>query len=529
MLLKASSNKYTFFYFPDMKNFVFPILLFFLSISVFAQQDLSIEYANSITTQDLKGHLSILASDALEGRETGERGQKMAAAYIEHHFKTNGLEPIVNTPSGNSYLQSFNLVKIRPGETWIKIGDTSYANFEDFIYTGKKSFKEPMKSQFAFVGEGSIESYNAINVLGKNVLIYCDGNRMHRNKIAELAMEQGAKNVFIIKPDSDEDFIKNVKMYKRYLSSGRLTLPPKPEEIEAGYFLISQSLGAEILNTSEKNLENAVKKSKQGKYASLLKLKSKEITFYARQNIEKVSTENVLGFIEGTDKKDEYIILTAHYDHVGMDGTEVNNGADDDGSGTVAVMEMAQAFALAKEAGHGPRRSILFMTVTGEEKGLLGSSYYVEHPALPLESTITNLNIDMIGRIDEAHEENPDYIYLIGSDKLSQQLHDVSEKINSSYIKLDLDYTYNDDNDPNRFYYRSDHYNFAKNNIPIIFYFNGTHPDYHKPTDTIDKIEFELMEKRARLVFHTAWKIANQDVRISVDVIPEEVKLDSPN
>jgi hypothetical protein len=328
---------------------------------------------------------------------------------------------------------------------------------------------------------------------------------------------------------NEEDFIKSVQMYKKQLSSGRLTLPPKPEEMEDGYFMISKSLGAKILDTSEKNLQNAVEKSQQGKFASLLKLQSSEITFYARQNIEKVSTENVLGFIEGSDKKDEYVILTAHYDHVGIDGDEVNNGADDDGSGTVAVMEMAQAFALAKEAGHGPRRSMLFMTVTGEEKGLLGSSYYVQHPALPLESTITNLNIDMIGRIDEAHQENPDYIYLIGSNKLSKQLHEVSEKVNSTYTRLDLDYTFNDENDPNRFYYRSDHYNFAKNNIPIIFYFNGTHPDYHKPTDTIDKIEFELMEKRTRLVFHTAWEIANQDARIAVDVIPQDVKLDSSN
>ncbi len=510
-----------------MKNFVFPILLFLISTAVYAQQDPSIKYANSITTEDLREHLNILASDALEGRETGERGQKMAAAYIEHHFKTNGLEPIVNTPSGNSYLQSFNLVKIRPGDTWIKIGESSYANFEDFVYTGKNSFKAPMKAQLVFAGKGNAESYNAIDVQGKNALIYCEGNRTDRNKKAELALEQGAKNVFIIKPDSDEDFMKTVGMYKRYLSTGRLTLPPKPEEMEPGYFLISQSMGAKILNTNEKTLINAVEKSSQGKYASLLKLKSNEITFYARQNIEEVGTENVLGFIEGTDKKDEYIILTAHYDHVGMDGLEVNNGADDDGSGTVAVLEMAQAFALAKEAGHGPRRSILFMTVTGEEKGLLGSSYYVEHPALPLESTITNLNIDMIGRIDEAHQERPNYIYLIGSDKLSKQLHDVSEKINSSYIQLDLDYTFNEDDDPNRFYYRSDHYNFAKNNIPIIFYFNGIHPDYHRPTDTIDKIEFELMEKRTKLVFHTAWEIANQDLRIAVDVMPKEVILDS--
>ena len=193
------------------------------------------------------------------------------------------------------------------------------------------------------------------------------------------------------------------------------------------------------------------------------------------------------------------------------------------------MMEMAQAFALAKDAGHGPRRSMLFMTVTGEEKGLLGSSYYVAHPSLPLENTITNLNIDMIGRVDKAHKEDSNYVYLIGSDKLSRELHNVSEEVNATYTKLALDYTFNASDDPNRFYYRSDHYNFAKNNIPVIFYFNGTHADYHRPTDTIDKIEFELLEKRTKLVFHTAWEIANRDERISVDVIPEEVQLDSSN
>ena len=508
-----------------MKKFIIHCLLFFIIQQAFPQQDVSITYANSITSDDLKEHLSILASDALEGRETGERGQKMAAAYIEYHFKSNGLEPIIYTPSGNSFLQSFDLVKMNPGDTWIKIGDKTYANFQDFAFTGKNSFKNPMKSKPVFVGEGKKEDYAAINSHGKNVLIYCDGGRMDRNKKVELAIEQGAKDVFIIQSGSDEEFKNIMSMFKRYRKKGRLELPPKPNEIETGYFLISTSLGAEILNTNQNSLLKAIKKSEQGKYASLIKLKAQEITFYASQYIKKVNTENVLGFIEGSDKKDEYIILTAHYDHIGMDGEEVNNGADDDGSGTVAIMEIAQAFALAKEAGHGPRRSILFMTVTGEEKGLLGSSYYVEHPALPLESTITNLNIDMIGRIDGTHEEKPDYVYLIGSDKLSKELHDVSEKVNSTYTKLELDYTFNNDSDPNRYYYRSDHYNFAKNNIPIIFYFNGTHADYHRPTDTIDKIEFELLEKRARLVFHTAWEIANREDRIVVDVMPEEMEL----
>ena len=178
---------------------------------------------------------------------------------------------------------------------------------------------------------------------------------------------------------------------------------------------------------------------------------------------------------------------------------------------------MAKAFAKAKKEGKGPRRSILFMTVAGEEKGLLGSEYYSEHPVYQLANTVCDLNIDMIGRLDKAHEGNADYIYLIGADKLSKELHDISEKANKTYSNLELDYTYNDENDPNRYYYRSDHYNFAKNNIPVIFYFNGVHEDYHKETDEVQKIDFAKMEKITRLVFFTAWELANRTERIKLD------------
>ena len=193
------------------------------------------------------------------------------------------------------------------------------------------------------------------------------------------------------------------------------------------------------------------------------------------------------------------------------------NGADDDGSGTVAVIALAEAFAKAKKEGFGPRRSILFMTVAGEEKGLLGSSYYVEHPEFPLINTVCDLNIDMIGRIDEKHKNNPNYIYLIGSDKLSSDLHSISENVNKTYSNLELDYTYNDEKDKNRFYYRSDHYNFAKKNIPVIFYFNGVHEDYHKETDDVEKINFEKIEKISRFIFFTTWQLANRNERIKVD------------
>ena len=175
---------------------------------------------------------------------------------------------------------------------------------------------------------------------------------------------------------------------------------------------------------------------------------------------------------------------------------------------------------MAVKEGKGPKRSILFLHVTGEEKGLLGSKYYTENPVFPLSNTVCNLNIDMIGRVDDLHKKDSNYVYLIGADKLSTALHQVSDSINTEYTNINLDYRYNDENDPNRFYYRSDHYNFAKQNIPVIFYFNGTHEDYHRPSDTADKIEYDLLAKRTRLIFHTAWEVANRKARLALDKIP---------
>src|SRR6185312_4046840 len=242
-----------------------------------------------------------------------------------------------------------------------------------------------------------------------------------------------------------------------------------------------------------------------------------ELNINLTQAKRKLSAENVMAYIEGTDLKNEVVILSAHYDHLGIQDGKVYNGADDDGSGTVAIMQLAKAFQEAKKQGKGPRRSMLFLNVSGEEKGLLGSEYYTEHPVFGLENTVCDLNIDMIGRLDEAHAKNANYVYLIGSDKLSSELHKISEQANKTYSNLQLDYTYNDENDPNRFYYRSDHYNFAKNNIPVIFYFNGVHEDYHQETDEVQKIDFIKMEKISKLVFFTAWQIVNQTNRLKID------------
>ena len=237
----------------------------------------------------------------------------------------------------------------------------------------------------------------------------------------------------------------------------------------------------------------------------------------AKRNENLPDSENIWAFIEGSEKPNEIVVISAHYDHVGIINNEIYNGADDDGSGTVALLEIAQAFAQAKKDGNGPKRSILILHFTGEEHGLHGSRFYSENPLFPLANTVADVNIDMIGRRDEAHADSNNYVYVIGSDYLSSDLYNICEDVNKKYIHLNLDYKYNDRNDPNRFYYRSDHYNFAKNGIPSVFFFNGTHDDYHQATDEVDKIEFDALAKRTQLAFATAWEIANRENRLVVD------------
>lgn len=318
-------------------------------------------------------------------------------------------------------------------------------------------------------------------------------------------------------------------------NSAQKTINPKEKNVEYANSITAQDLKKHLYIYASDEMEGRMTGTKgQKKAAEYIR------DFYKKEGIaaapgttdyfqevpesyfagkrEPRSSENVVAFIKGSEKPEEVIVISAHLDHVGMDKDgNVFNGADDDGSGTVAIMEIAQAFQKAVKDGNGPKRSILFLHVTGEEIGLYGSRYYTENPLFPLENTVCNLNIDMIGRIDPDKKENPNYIYLIGSNKISQELQDISAEVNERYTQLELDYKYDDPDDPNRFYYRSDHYNFAKNNVPIIFYFNGVHEDYHKITDTPDKIEYDLMAERAKLIFLTAWEVANRENRIIID------------
>lgn len=299
-----------------------------------------------------------------------------------------------------------------------------------------------------------------------------------------------------------------------------LTPPGQPgaSEQTTMYQFISPEMAKEMIGKKVKKVKKYRVKNSKGKSTKGFKIKT-SVSGHMIKDAKNKETANVLGVIPGMDPilKDQHIIVTAHFDHLGKRGEDIFNGADDNASGTSTVLELAQALSTAKSMGQGLKRSVIFLLVSGEEKGLLGSKYYTDYPLIPLEQTMVNINIDMVGRVDKLHED-PNYIYVIGADRLSTTLHEVNEDVNTRYENLDMDYTYNAEDDPNRYYYRSDHYNFAKNNIPAVFFFNGTHDDYHRPSDTIEKINFEKMAKIGRHIFQLIWEIGNRKDPIEVNV-----------
>jgi hypothetical protein len=522
------------------------LLAFTLFTTIARAQDVSTQYAQTITTTDLERHLRVIAADSMEGRDTGSRGQKKAAKYVSDFFKRIGLQAIVPKPDNSkSYYQTYNLYKKSWGEVYLATQKEQYKLSQEFYLNGLLNVLTEEQVPVVFGGYG-IESdkysdYKLLNVKDKALVVFdgepktkdgkylISGNSspsawskddMAWQRKTTLAREKGVKYLIIISEAEGDDFTK--KIAKRIAMSqrfNRLSTRPVTENISGNAaFIIPQNIAADLLGVSQKKLKKLKQRIILSGQSTAGMLPEQMAKVKAERKDEIVETENVLGFLEGTDKKDEVIIISAHLDHIGIstDG-QINNGADDDGSGTVSILELAEAFSKAKTEGHGPRRSILFMTVTGEEKGLWGSEYYTSNPVIPLAQTVCDLNIDMVGRVDEAHKKDPTYVYLIGADKLSSDLQRISEKANATYINYQLDYTFNNPSDPNRFYYRSDHYNFAKNKVPVIFYFTGVHEDYHRPTDDVEKIMFDKQSKIVQLVFYTAWELANRDERIKVD------------
>lgn len=518
------------------RQFIYTTFALLMGCTAIAQNKDAIRFSQGINKDNAYKHLSVLASDAYEGRETGKKGGWMAADYIREHFKSLGLKG----PVKGDYFQPVDMVTFGVSQILTVEGQPAEPLKDFYVMPPSVSAKGYAFncSKVLFAGYGmNKDGYNDFegqNVAGKVVMIFKSGDPSGssaknaggniNNKIKYLSDNQ-AKAVLVIDPmiDNMPDNLKN------YLQSGQMVMKTR-ENIERmnsaqgiAVIYIGTNVANQLFKSAKTNLD-AVKKriADSGKPAS--QELSIAVTASAQKTETKVRAENVLGFLEGSDPKlkKEVLVITAHYDHIGIDPNakgedKINNGADDDGSGTTGVLMIAEAFAKAKKAGKGPKRSILFMTVTGEEKGLLGSEWYSEYPVFPLASTITNLNIDMIGRGDKDHAADNNFVYIIGSDMLSTDLDRIGKKANKDYVKMNLDERYNNRTDPNRFYYRSDHYNFAKHGIPVIFYFNGVHDDYHQPGDEVSKIDFPMLAKRSKLVYFTAWELANGLKRPVVD------------
>ncbi|MEI2710828.1 MAG: M28 family peptidase [Chitinophagaceae bacterium] len=481
------------------------------------------KFASTITQKDLKDQLTIVAADDMEGRETASLGQKKAAAYIEDQFKKIGLKP----GNGNSYQQLYPVYQDELKSASLSLYNINFdvnkhftANLSSSV-NGGWAIKNVVYVAYG-MSDKERDDYKDVDVKGKWVMLldispadmekgesFIPGpSRFGLSGKIRTAMQKGAVGVlavsksFMKENQPTPSTLGNMYMKKEGSGSGASNAIP--------VLSISYQAAASVLT---KNI------------TSYTELKNLPIGAYATdgqvrivKETNQLESSNVIGVLEGTDKKEEYVVLTAHYDHLGKRGDVVFNGADDDGSGTVSVIEMAEAFAEAKKKGKGPRRTIVFMTVSGEEKGLWGSEYYGDNPIYSLEKTTVNLNTDMVGRIDPSYKgDSLNYVFVIGEDKLSSDLLKITDSINT-HFKMELDRRYNDPKDPNRFYYRSDHYNFAKKGVPIIFYFNGVHKDYHRESDTVEKINFDVMEKRVRLIFTTAWVMADRENMLKRDL-----------
>lgn len=489
-------------------------------------KNLSKKYANSITQDELEEMLYVFSSDEFGGRGTPSKGQDLATDFLKENYENLQIKPARN----NNYEHQVFLQFDEKPNISLSINKKKFKYYNDYIAYNNGPDISFNDTEILYVGYGidhkNYNSYDGLDVKDKVVLAIAGEPKNKKGKYAitggekksewssrneiskkkEAALKNGAKALILI----------NNNLFKRYSNEYKISDNNMGEK--------RMSLASDIANEkiqvllfSEKNKNFLLQKNR------------KFMNFSFKKNFNKFSANNIAAFIKGSEFPNECIVITAHLDHVGIQNGEVYNGADDDGSGSVGMLEIAEAFSLAVKDGYIPKRSILFLHVTAEENGLLGSEYYTDFdPIVPLNETMVCLNMDMIGRTESKRKETEpkDYIYIIGSEMLSDDLHNINKKANDENVQLNLDYRYNDPTSlvfesgryiENNYYYRSDHYNFAKYNIPSIFFFSGVHEDYHMPTDTAEKILYEIYEKRIKLIFHTAWDLANADKKIELN------------
>jgi hypothetical protein len=535
--------------------------------------DLVRQYQSTITAADLSAHLYLFASDLFEGRETTTRGQKLAATYLATQYRRMGLLPKgtvqgANPAAPEAYLQPFDVYgrRLREARLELKVNgqttatsvfsplqqdDLAYFAFgtvaqsEAGIVFGGYGIEDPelgYDDYAALTAQNLNHTENWLMVLDDEPLANAETSLLPTSdrkpsrwstsgsdKFQLLFGKGLPKGILIVdsSPMNTEPFAERAAQAANQ-GVGQLSLT---EQTGGGFsfppiYIISKAMANQLLAPTGRTIEQVQQQINQRLTPDVFLIPNTTLSSTIAHESYKASTENVVAFLEGSDPvlKNEVVVISSHYDHIGMNATasgdQISNGADDDGSGTVAVLEIAEAFAHAQADGYGPRRSILFLNVSGEEKGLLGSAYYADQqPVLPLEQTVTNLNIDMVGRRDPTYPgtQPENYVYIIGSNLISKELHEINQQANTlTGLGMDLHERFNSKDDPNRFYARSDHWNFGKHNIPFIFYFNGTHEDYHGIDDEPEKIDYPQMANRARLIFATAWQVANQDQRPAV-------------
>jgi hypothetical protein len=489
---------------------------------------------DSITPGELRMHLQFLASEELGGRYTLSPGFAIAARYLASHLEAYGFK---GAGEHGDYLQTFQVVsgKADTAKSSLEVTFGAKAksyHFGDFYIPGEGGTGEA-QGQIVFVGMGISspsqhhDDYAGLDVKGKLVLIVpgmppdVDISRLEESESGQgAALAHGASGILQLPPQRLLEMMKN-KGFQERASQRETVRLARGAESSLPAVTLGPALAEELMAACGLEL-----KSVYETVSHRQKLQPRKLDITAKMTVAmqltRSTTQNVAGILEGTDPrlKQEYVVFSAHYDHLKTGpGGEIYPGADDDGSGTTSVLTIAHAMSLER-----PKRSVLVMFHAGEELGLLGSEYNTDYaPVVPLKQMVADLNIDMIGRskapgdkaTEDEHLTDANTVYLVGSNRISQELHQLSEETNAQFQKMKLDYHYNDPGDPERIYFRSDHWNYAKHGIPIIFYFDGTSVDYHRPTDTIEKIDFTKMTKVARLVFETGWRIANLDHRLA--------------
>lgn len=508
--------------------------------------------ATAITEAELRDYLTFLAADDMEGRDTPSRGLNVAANFLATNLSRWGLKPAGDE---GSWFQKIALTrkKIDGAKTTAVLKERRFAYGTDFL---AGTVPGTVEGALVYVGHGyqikakNIDAYKGgIDLTGKIVIAHAApppgvtnadlrpraGQERPETPIS-YAARHGARGVILV-PDffrlASWDTLVERASKEGTVSVDKLTPPPQANFTPIPSITASPDLVRALFAEERANGEQVFKWAQGLDGAEPFELK-KTFRFDVAVASSAEYTRNVVAILEGSDPKlkSEYIAIGAHYDHVGArdgEGDTIFNGADDDGSGTTAVLAIAEAFAKLTPR---PKRSLLFVWHAGEEKGLWGSDYVTRFPPVPIEQIVTQLNIDMIGRSRAAGDTKPankeltgpNEVYVIGSKMMSTDLGELSERVNTGYLKLDFNYKYDDPKDPNRFFFRSDHYNYARKGVPIIFYFSGVHEDYHRPTDSVDKIDFAKMEKVTRTVYATALALADAPAKVRVDKkLPQEL------